>query len=1379
MVENKYGNGLPDSEKKSNRLNSLDSRIQQVQSIFDIHEEGAIFTDDNGFIVHMNPAAATLIQCEKADAAGRHIDEMVHIIIKRDRMSIDDLFVLSSQADGKICLPENACLLRKDGTRLPVSGAVSSFGGPQEEITGKALIFRRCEDNPKKVLAAIRKINQLLRSEINVRQFIQRVCDILLKTMGYDNTWIAILDEMSSKTAITAFSGFNPGMKSTPHPVHGDQFPPCMKKALAQKEGVVIDNPQFQCRGCYLAPENDCRVVFIRRLSIENHIYGVMGASVPAGYVDDAEAHAFFGELADDVTAALKNIDETRERIRHASELKATFYGIGDAVISTDNKGRVRRINPVAERLTGWTENEAIGQPIEKIFNIINEIHRHPVEPPVSRVLREGVVVGLANHTLLISKDGREIPISDSGAPITDAHGNIIGVVLVFRDQSNERFAQKLIESRISLIEFAARHPLDKFLPKILDDLGKLAHSPIGFYHFISPDQKTITLKHWSTRIHKEFCIAEAKNKSYDVADAGVWADCIMTKEPRIHNDCSSLRQGNGMPEEYAELLRILAVPVIRDDKVVAVLGLGNKPFDYTRQDAKMVSYLADITWEIVLQKRSDEALRKSEGKYRLLFDNADMLLSVYDRNGICQAMNRKLAALFGGRPQDFIGKSFYELHPEAAEEYVGRIRETIDSGINKEYEDEVIFPEGPRWLLSSVHIVPDAEGNFNAAQIISQDITDRKNVENALRESKTFLDDVGRIARVGGWELDAETLEVRWTDETYRIHEVPLDYQPSLQEAIDFFHPHDHERLKNAIQRAITNGEPYDMEIRFITAKGNHLWTRTICKPRMESGKTVKLMGIFQDITDRKKAEDALRESEERYRTLIERIHVAIVVHDADTKIVTSNPIAGTLLGLSEDQMSGKTVADPGWKFFREDGTTLPLAEYPVNQVVACRQPLRDFTCGIYRPNTNDLVWGLVNADPVFDDTGEILEVIVTFIDITEHKIAQEEKVQLEQQFHQSQKLESIGRLAGGVAHDLNNLLSPILGYGEMLMDNSIEMENRHDAVEQIVNAGLRARDLVRQLLAFSRKQALEFKPVDLNALIMNFEKLLRRTIREDIAIRLNLAFSLPHITGDIGQLEQVVMNLSVNAQDAMPDGGELTIETGRVELDDTYAGKHQSVIPGSYVVLIVSDTGSGFSEEVGKHLFEPFFTTKSQDKGTGLGLASVYGIVKQHGGNVWAYSEPGQGSVFKVYLPVSMEPPDSRADSGSPSSPLRRQNTETILLVEDNQQVRELTLAILEREGYTVLAARTGKEATRIINEHAGPVHMILTDVVMPDMNGKTLYRQISKSYPQIKVLYMSGYTDNVIVHRGVVDAGVNFIQKPFSIRTLTTKIRGILDE
>src|SRR2546428_2824397 len=392
------------------------------------------------------------------------------------------------------------------------------------------------------------------------------------------------------------------------------------------------------------------------------------------------------------------------------------------------------------------------------------------------------------------------------------------------------------------------------------------------------------------------------------------------------------------------------------------------------------------------------------------------------------------------------------------------------------------------------------------------------------------------------------------------------------------------------------------------------------------------------------------------------------------------------------------------------------------------------------------------------------------------ERKTAEEALGRGEEQLRQSKKVEPIGSLGGGIAHDFNNLLTIINGYTELLLARLPGNDKMSRDVNEIRKAGQRAASLTRQLLAFSRKQILEPRVLDLNAIVVELEKMLRRLIGEDIRLTIAPAADLRRIKTDPGQIEQVIMNLVVNARDAMPQGGNLTLETANVDLDPSYASRHVGVRPGAYVMLAVSDTGCGMDKESMTHIFEPFFTTKAPGKGTGLGLSTVYGIIKQSGGNVWAYSEPGRGTTFKIYLPqvegVVDRPPREGQRAGIP------RGSETILLAEDQKELRELIRQMLEMNGYTVIAACDGLEAIEICKRHEGLIHLMLSDVVMPQMGGRELAQRLATVRPDMKVLYMSGYTSNAIVHHGILDPGTLFIQKPFTPDSLARKVREVLD-
>jgi nitrogen-specific signal transduction histidine kinase len=388
--------------------------------------------------------------------------------------------------------------------------------------------------------------------------------------------------------------------------------------------------------------------------------------------------------------------------------------------------------------------------------------------------------------------------------------------------------------------------------------------------------------------------------------------------------------------------------------------------------------------------------------------------------------------------------------------------------------------------------------------------------------------------------------------------------------------------------------------------------------------------------------------------------------------------------------------------------------------------------------------------------------------MDITERR-------QLGEQLRQSQKMEAVGRLAGGIAHDFNNLLTVIKGYSELMLEDLEGADPLRTEVDEIKKAADRAASLTRQLLAFSRQQVLAPKVVDLNTVVGNMDKLLHRLLGEDIDLFTILEPGLGRVKADPGQIEQVIMNLAVNARDAMPKGGKLTIETANVELDEHYTREHAVVKPGSYVMIAVTDTGVGMTDKVKSRIFEPFFTTKEVGKGTGLGLSTVYGIIKQSGGYVWVYSEVGLGSSFKVYLPRV----DAPAEITSPVSSLpTRRGTETVLLVEDEDGVRALERQVLHKHGYNVLEARNGGEALLMCERHQGEIDMLLTDVVLEQMGGRELAERLLKVRPEMKVLYVSGYADDAIVHHGVLKPGMAFLQKPFTTEALARKVRFVLD-
>ncbi len=530
------------------------------------------------------------------------------------------------------------------------------------------------------------------------------------------------------------------------------------------------------------------------------------------------------------------------------------------------------------------------------------------------------------------------------------------------------------------------------------------------------------------------------------------------------------------------------------------------------------------------------------------------------------------------------------------------------------------------------------------------------------------------------------------------------------------------------------------------------------------------RIVVILSDITERKRAEGALKESEEKYRTILGNIEDGYFEVDIAGNFTFFNDPLCRMLGYSKDEMMGMNNR----KYTDQENAKKLYQAF--NKVYRTGEPIKGFGWEVVAKDGTKL-FGEVSVSLIRDSKGQPTGFRGMARDITERKRAEEEKATLQEQLRQSQKMEAIGGLAGGIAHDFNNLLTVISGNCQLSLLELKEGDSLKGNVEEIKAAADRAASLTRQLLAFSRRQVLDMKILNLNTIIRDLEKMLRRVIGEDIELVTSLADDLGTVKTDPGWIEQVIMNLAVNARDAMPSGGELIIATSNAELDELYARGHVAIKPGRYVKFSVNDTGMGMTPEVRGHLFEPFFTTKKKGKGTGLGLSTVYGIVRQSGGDISVYSEPGLGTAFNTYLPrmdesledVSMSVAREELQGGG----------ETILIVEDEDDVRRLAVRILERQGYRVLEASCGNDALVVSKERKEPIDMVLTDVVMPGMSGRQLADQLIRLRPKIKVLYMSGYTDNAVFHHGVLEEGVNYIQKPFTIGGLMKKMREVLDK
>jgi PAS domain S-box-containing protein len=887
---------------------------------------------------------------------------------------------------------------------------------------------------------------------------------------------------------------------------------------------------------------------------------------------------------------------QAERRLRESERRYAvTLSSIGDAVIATDDQSRVGFLNPVAAELTGWAAHEAIGRPLDEVFRIINEQTRQPVENPVARILREGKVVALANHTTLQNRNGREIPIEDCGAPIRDDKGVITGSVLVFQDVSERRRSEQSLTLFRSLIDRSsdAIEVVDPSTGRILD-------------------------------VNEQACHVHGYTRA-----------------------------------EYLTL----RVPDL--DPTMQEPGAWEKTVEEVRQSGALIH----------------------RGQHRR-------------KDGSAFPIEVNLA-------------------------YVRLSRD---------------------YLLA-----------------VGRDTTERQRAEQALRESQERLRLAVQATNLGPWDWDLRSGDVEFSPEWLR----QLGYQPGeipgrYGEWETRLHPDDRERVLSVL-RAYLDGRQtaYADEYRLRHRDGSYRWIYTsasaLCDP---SGKPYRMLGCHLDVTERKRSEQALRESYALLQAVVEGTSDAVFVKDLTGCYLMINSAGARFLGKSVGEVIGKLDQDVllphTWQVVRER----ELQVMATGQEQTFEQTAT--VAGITRTY-------LSTKSAFRDGQGHVIGIVGIARDVTELK-------RLEEQFRQAQKMEAVGRLAGGVAHDFNNLLTVINGYSELVCSKLSARDPNRELLAEVQRAGERAAKLTRQLLAFSRKQVLQPRNVSLNDLLRELHKLLNRLIGEDIELDLVLDPELGLARIDPGQFEQAVINLAVNARDAMPRGGRLTLETRNAELDEVYAEQHAEVRSGPYVLLIIRDTGHGMDAATKALIFEPFFTTKEVGKGTGLGLAMVYGFVKQSGGQIEVDSETGGGTTFKVYLPRTEATVPS--PKSSPSLLKIPKGTETVLLVEDEDAVRTLSRIILQSSGYTVLEARDGSDGVRVAQQHAGPIHLLVADLVMPRMSGRHLAEVLVETRPTMRVLFLTGYSDEEVVQRGVSERRTALLQKPFTPMGLARKAREVLD-
>lgn len=821
------------------------------------------------------------------------------------------------------------------------------------------------------------------------------------------------------------------------------------------------------------------------------------------------------------------------------------------------------------------------------------------------------------------------------------------------------------------------------------------------------------------------------------------------------------------------------------------------------------------VARDVTESKRAEKALRKGE-EYINLFKLANDAILIFEPEGeIVLDINDKACEVYGYSREDFIGRSIRDISQNVSRGD-HHIKKLLAEGTYQEFETMQFRADGmPLNFLINASVI-QYQG-CRAVLSINRDITNRKLAEQALRESEERFRMFSEATSEGIVVHDREQIL-----EFNNRAAVLCGYDPaevSDMPLLAFAAPESHE----TIRRNIFAGYEQTYETVALKKDGSTFPVEIVGKTFDYKGQKARLTR-FRDITQRKLAEAAMHEADQRaiteYERLLDRVAALAqtlgMARDLTTIfralrefVNTSAKCCGFFISLYDAERHMQNAVYAWSESEEEDLSRLPpmtMNESPHSRAVSTGQII--ITDDLKMATGNGLSAHIESErDSCFPQSSLVVPMVVmgriigaveaqstglaafkqehaaamrmaanlTAVAIENVRLFEREQ-ERETQLRQSHKMEAVGQLAGGVSHDFNNIVAVIMLQSELLLTQLDQNDTSRRRIEEIRKASHRAAALTQQLLAFSRKQVLQPKVLDLNAIVSDMDRMLRRLIGEHIEFLTVAEAGLGQVKADRNQIEQVVMNLVINARDAMPKGGKLSIRTANVELDENYVAHHISVEPGRYMMLAISDTGTGMNAQTQARIFEPFFTTKEQGKGTGLGLSTVYGIVKQSGGNIWVYSERDLGTTFKVYLP-RLEQVVERDMSGELRAVLP-QGTETILLVEDEEMIRKAAREILEANGYRVLDASGGEEALVISLMHKAPIRLLMTDVVMPRMNGRELAERLLSLRPDLKVLYMSGYTDDAIVHHGVLDAGIAFLEKPFTAKALTHRVRELLD-
>ena len=1002
----------------------------------------------------------------------------------------------------------------------------------------------------------------------------------------------------------------------------------------------------------------------------------------------------------------------------------AILQSIGDAVVGTDIEGRVIEMNRVAEKLTGWDADNAVGRPLEDVFHIINARTGKRAHNPVGDVLRDGITVGLANHTILVSKDGTRYQIADSAAPVKDQRGEVIGVVLVFRDVTADYAVRKALEESEELFRtLTVSTPVAVMLYQ--EDR----------WVYVNPVSEKIT----------GYSREELQKMNF-------WSI--------VHPDFRELVQNRGRKrQEGLEAPTGYEFKIIRKNGEERWVRLAGTTCVYQGKKAGLISVI-----DVTDFKLAEEKVNKERDKARAYLNVADVMILALDREGRVVMVNPKGCRVLERSEEEILGKLWVdEFVPDAYKDETYSLFRAFMADDSKDvqyHENYIRTGRGKeRYIAWRNAPLYDESGQKSGILSSGTDITEKKKMEETLRESEEQF----RLF----FHSAADAMVIHTPEgKILEVNDVFCERLGYSREEMLALHPEkfdspDHAtQVPGRVQTLMREGRLI-FETEHITKEGRVIPAEVNARVINFKGKEA-ILSIGRDITQRKAAEEALRQREADLRTVLNSIGDAVIALDAKGNIQEMNPVGEMMLGLSIDQARGKP-AHSVLRFMNKEYDACLLT--PVREYAENHQRLPSVSL-LYGPDGKELRVSRSIA-PIRDDKGQVTGTVVVLRDITEQFI-------LEQQLRQSQKLDSIGLLAGGIAHDFNNMLAGIMGSADLL---AMKVEKDRDLkrnLNMIIDTAQRASALTQKLLDFSRKGKVESTPVDIHLILQDAIEILERSL--DRRIELKKEFQAQHATviGDPAQLQNAFLNLGINARDAMPEGGILRFTTTDCYLDESFCRESSfDLKPGPFVCVEVRDNGKGMTPEIMEHIFEPFFTTKGVGKGTGLGLAAVYGSVKDHNGMVKCESTPGSGSMFRIYLP---------SESGRIRKKARAKgdlfvHNKTVLIIEDDRVVRAIAGEILSGLGYRVLEAEDGDEGLQAYIKNKDEIDVILLDMVMPKMNGREVFEELQRMDPHVKVVFSSGFSHDRGFHELMEKGARGFIQKPYRQQDLGRVVKEAL--